>query len=219
MGQFSPKWQVCHNLLSLRSPLRELWWEKIRGEWKKIQGGRKKYFSNVLRSLAKLLRSLAKLLVLSQKIFGVPSQNLIKKNIYEREAKVLRGNANIFARERKKFCERRTNIWKIFFPPTLNFFHSLWFFPTTMSFKGSVESHVMPNLFSFSAGHKILSNMSCCSFHTLNNYIPHNTHTHTQHTQHTPPHTHTHTPHTTHTHTHHTHTHTHTTHLDGLSGF
>ncbi len=139
----------------LRSPLRDIVVGKIRGEWKKIQGGRKKYFSNVLRSLAKLLRSLAKLLrsleklcVLSQnfcvpsrnfafsrKTFAfsrkdicVPSQNLKKKKYLRENAKVLRENA--------KFLEGTQNIWKIFFPPTLNFFHSLWFFPTTMSFKG-----------------------------------------------------------------------------------
>ncbi len=85
----------------------------------------------------------------SRKDICVPSQNLKKKNIYERtqkfcegtqislreNAKVLRGNAK-FLEGTQKFCERTQNIWKIFFPPTLNFFHSLWFFPTTMSFKG-----------------------------------------------------------------------------------
>ncbi len=60
-------------------------------------------------------------------------------------AKVLRENANIFARERQSFarvtlrkyiCERTQNIGKIFFTPSQFFFHSPRILHTTMSLKG-----------------------------------------------------------------------------------
>ncbi len=95
-----------------------------------------------LRSLAKLLRSLAKIFAFPRKTFAFSRKYFFFFKFCEgtqislrENAKVLRENAK-FLEGTQKFCERTQNIWKIFFPPTLNFFHSLWFFPTTMSFKG-----------------------------------------------------------------------------------
>ncbi len=95
-----------------------------------------------LRSLAKLLRSLAKIFAFPRKtyikkIFTRESKSFARERKYlcertqkfcegtqislRENAKVLRENAK-FLEGTQKFCERTQNIWKIFFPPILNFF-------------------------------------------------------------------------------------------------
>ncbi len=95
-----------------------------------------------LRSLAKLKKK--KIFTRESKRFCEGTQISLRENekFCEGTQISLRENAKFcegtqsFLEGTQKFCERTQNIWKIFFPPTLNFFHSLWFFPTTMSFKG-----------------------------------------------------------------------------------
>ncbi len=157
----------------VRSPLRDIVVGKIRGEWNKFRVGGKIFFKcfafsrktfafprETLRSLAKLkkkkylrekakvLRGNAKFLEGKQKFCERTQSFSRERKSFARERKVSRGNAKVCERT-QKFCERTQNIWKIFFPPTLNCSTHSDFFPPQCPLKGSVPLQLMITLLYF----------------------------------------------------------------------